>query len=117
MKHPDEKCQRNQEEFLVRCPEEQRAFHARLFRIGNATMHYHNIVLSVKNEIPEVYYTEWLEGLPANIRAAMKKKGFEACKTMLSFTQYVNERQDIGMDEWMKEHLSPKDYEYYKRQG
>jgi protoporphyrinogen oxidase len=51
--------------------------------------------------------------LPANIKKDMKLKGFEACKMMLPFTRYVNERQDIGMGEWMKHHLSAEDYEYY----
>jgi len=44
----------------------------------------------------------------------MKKQGFEACKSTLPFTRYVNERRDIGMDEWMKQHLSEEDYKTYK---
>ncbi|MDR1340419.1 MAG: hypothetical protein LBK58_10260 [Prevotellaceae bacterium] len=61
----------------------------------------------------KLYFNEWLEGLPANIKKDMKLKGFEACKRMFPFTRYVNERQDIGMGEWMKQHLSAEDYEYY----
>ena len=34
---------------------------------------------------------------------------------MVPFTRYVNERTDIGMDEWMKDHLSSEDYKNYKK--
>ena len=57
---------------------------------------------------------EWLEGLPESIREDAKSKGFEICKTMLPFTRYINERTDLGMDEWMKQHLPDDDYMYYK---
>lgn len=45
----------------------------------------------------------------------MRRLGFEGCKTMVPFTRYVNERTDIGMDEWMKDHLSSEDYKNYKK--
>jgi len=32
----------------------------------------------------------------------MSAKGFEYCKTVLSFTIHVNEKNDIGMDEFVK---------------
>lgn len=112
MNHPDPQIQQNQEEFLKRYPEDQREFHARLFRIGNATYRYHQLAASA-GDIPESYFEEWLEGLPANIRKDMEKQGFEKCKSMLSFTRYVNECRDIGMDDWMKKHLSEEDYNVY----
>jgi len=34
----------------------------------------------------------------------MRMLGFEACKTMIPFTRYVNERNDIGMRDWMQEY-------------
>lgn len=34
-------------------------------------------------------------------------------KNMIPFIQYVNERNDIGMDAWMRENLSEEDYAYY----
>ena len=45
----------------------------------------------------------------------MKILGFEACRTMLPFTRYVNERNDIGMRDWMKEHLSSSDFNYWQK--
>lgn len=47
----------------------------------------------------------------------MKNKGFDKCKLMFTFTRYVNERTDIGMDEWMKEHLSDDDFKYFQGQS
>lgn len=39
--------------------------------------------------------------------------GWILCKGILSFTRYVMEKNDIGMDEWMKKHLSEDDYNEY----
>ena len=47
-------------------------------------------------------FKEWLQGLPNNIRSDMEKKGFDRCKTMLSFTRYVNEKNDLGMEAYIK---------------
>lgn len=113
MKHPNPDIQKNQEQFLNSCPPEEKEFHSRLFRIGNAAYRYHQ--LSASDEIPEKYFTEWLEGLPEQIRMDMKKKGFAACKSILSFTRYVNERRDIGMDEWMRGNLSDEDFHAWKK--
>ena len=109
MTHPLEKCRKEQEKFLKECTENQREFHAAIFRIGNAAYRYHRLAEETSEKILRSYYPEWLEGLPPGIKDDMKKKGFEECRTMLSFTRYVNERNDIGMDEWMKEHLSDED--------
>jgi len=113
MKHPNEQKQKSQEEYLKNCPPEEREFNARLFRIGNATYRYHLLATADKEDIPEEYFFEWLEGLPEPIRADMKKKGFEVCKSILPFTRYVNERRDIGLEQWLKDHLSPEDYLYH----
>ena len=113
MKHPNPMNQKYQEDFLNQCPEDMREYHARIFRIGNVAYRYHQLAATPSNEVLESYYAEWLEGLPANIREDMKKKGFNQCKTMFPFTRYVNEREDVGMEAWMKENLSEKDYEAY----
>jgi len=115
MEHPDEKCRKKQAEILKDCPPEDREMHATLFRIGNATYIYHQIADDTSEKNKKLYYDEWLEGLPTNIKEGMKKLGFEKCKSVLSFTRYVNERNDIGMDEWMREHLTEEDYRAYKK--
>lgn len=109
MTHPDEKIQKNQEEFLKKFSGEELEMHSHLFRVGNVSKRYH---LRASAFGPtEVDFNEWLEGLPDNIAFDMKKNGFEKCKGILSFTRYVNEKNDIGLDEWMKKHLTKQDYE------
>jgi hypothetical protein len=116
MKHPDPKCQEAQDEFLRSCPPEDREFHARVFRYGNAACWYHQLANTPRNEDSlKLYFEEWLEGLPANIAADMKERGLEYCKSVISFTRYVNERTDIGLEEWMQTHLSEEDYNAFKK--
>lgn len=116
MKHPNSDIQKRQDQFLDNCSDEDRPFHAQLFRIGNAAYRYHQKA-NADEEFTKKYFFEWLEGLPSGIKKDMEIKGFEACKSILSFTRYVNERRDIGMDEWMKEHLSQEDYTGFKNPG
>ena len=113
MEHPNEQQRKYQAKFLIECPAEWKEFHERIFRIGNAGYIYHQLAFETSEKTSEEYYDEWLEGLPDNIRESMKKRGFEENKYSLPFTRYVNERNDVGMKEWMKEHLSEADYQYY----
>jgi uncharacterized protein with NAD-binding domain and iron-sulfur cluster len=116
MKHPDPQIQKNQKDFFSRCSGKDREFHALIFRLGNAAYIYHQLAFNASREFSEMCYSEWLEGLPPNISEAMKRKGFEGCKTILPLTRYVNERKDIGIDEWMKENLSENDFKEYLNQ-
>lgn len=111
MEHPNKKQQENQAKLLSQLPEEEREEHARLFRFGNAAYIYHR--LADELEPTEEDFNEWLEGLPKNIRRDMEIQGFELCKGILSFTRYVMEKNDIGMEKWMKKHLSASDYKAY----
>ncbi|KAA5539659.1 hypothetical protein [Adhaeribacter rhizoryzae] len=89
VKHPDESCNQMQEAFLAKCPIDERRFHELLFTHGNISYRYHQ---EARNFEPtEKDYEEWLGGLPENIRQDMQRKGFAACKGILSFTRYVNE--------------------------
>ena len=42
----------------------------------------------------------------------MERQG-EACKGVLSFTRYVNEKNDISMEEYVQQQMSPEDYAEY----
>ncbi len=111
MKHPNPETQKQQEKFLKRCPEEKREQREYMFRVGNAIYIYHQLACQDKDdETLKIYYNEWLEGLTENFRKNMEWQGFEFCKTTLQFKRYVNERTDIGLIDWMKEHLSDKDF-------
>ena len=103
----------NQAKFLAQLPEEQREEHARLFRFGNASYVYHT--RAEEQEPTKEDFIEWLEGLPKNIREDMERKGFDSCMGVLSFTRYVMEKNDIGMDEWMEQNLSKEDFKAYRK--
>ena len=114
MEHPKSECQRKQEEILRNCPEELREEYARSFRCSNAAYIYHQLANeSQASEKMLALYDEWLNSLPSKIAEFMKSRGFEQCKTVLSFTHFVNEHNNKNMNEWMKEHLSEEDFTYY----
>lgn len=75
MKHPNLIYQKSQEDFLKSCPEEEREYHARFFRMGNAMYIYHQQTAFTCEQRLREYYDEWLQGLPAPIAEDMKKKG------------------------------------------
>lgn len=112
VKHPKEECNKQQEQFLASCPPEHRRFHELLFTTGNITYRYHSEAR--RSEPTQEDYNEWLEGLPENIRKDMKDLGFEKCQTVLSFTRYVMEKNDIGLEEYIKLHMDAEDYKEYK---
>ncbi len=113
MEHPIRENRENQARFLEEIEEGQRPFHAQLFRLGNAAYIYH--ARSDEFEPTKIDFTEWLGGLPTNIRKDMEIKGFELCKGVLSFSRYVMEKNDIGMTEWMKQNLNEKDFKKFSR--
>jgi len=113
MKHPDEETRKKQIEYLNNCKPEERSYHEQMLRIGNAAYVYHSKANETDNVKLEIYYNDWLEELPPPIKEDMKELGFEGCKNVLPFTRYVNERNDEGLDEWMRENLSEEDYREY----
>jgi hypothetical protein len=112
VKHPDESCHQRQEAFLASCPADKRRFHELLFTHGNITYRYHQEAKTFKPT--EADFKEWLEGLPENMRQDMELKGFKACKGILSFTRYVNEKNDIGLEEYVQLHMDPEDFAEYQ---
>jgi hypothetical protein len=112
VKHPEEKCNISQAEFLANCPADQRRFHELLFSYGNSAYIYHQ---QGKDFEPSKHdFEEWLEGLPENVRKEMQNKGFESCKNMLSFTRYIMEKNDVGMAEFIKQKMGSEDYAEYQ---
>lgn len=113
VKHPKEEINRSQERFIAACHPDQRRYHELLFTLGNITYRYH--MEAVKKHPEEKDYKEWLEGLPEKIRKDMELKGFEWCKNVLPFTRYIMEKNDIGLEEYIKRHMDIDDYEEYKK--
>ena len=116
MEHPKKAQRDNQAAMLAAAPAEQKEYLKLLFSTGNAAYIYHTETR--ETVIPtEADFNDWLAGLPDNVRKEMEVKGFEECKTMLPFTRHVMERNDIGMEEWMKKHLTKEEYGFWKSQG
>ncbi|RDC58671.1 hypothetical protein [Adhaeribacter pallidiroseus] len=112
VKHPDEDCNQRQEAFLTQCPADQRRFHELLFTNGNIAYRYHQKARTFSPTVQD--FEEWLEGLPPNMQQDMQQKGFEACQGILSFTRYVNEKNDIGLEEYIRLHMDPEDFTEYQ---
>lgn len=110
VKHPLESCNQQQETLINACPQEQKRYHELLFNYGNAVYRYH----ALATEPTELDFEEWLEGLPVNISKGMREKGYEACKSTLSFTRYVNEKNDLGLKEYVIELMGEPLYNEYQ---
>jgi hypothetical protein len=111
MEHPNKKQREAQAKLLKELPKNEREEHARLFRFGNAAYIYHEQAETLNPT--ETDFQEWLIALPKEVRKDMKMMGFELSKGVISFKRYVMEKNDIGMDEWMKNNLSEDDYKEY----
>lgn len=108
-RHPLDKYHQSQLEFLAALPEAQRVYHARLFRLGNASYRYQQ---QAAGEVTEDDFHHWLEGLPEKMRAAMERDGFEASKHSLPLRRHALERRDLGYDAFLQAILSPEDWAY-----
>lgn len=111
MEHPNEAQRIAQQKFLGNLEQPDKDFHARMFRIGNATYHYYG-----QNEPSEQDYLSWLEGLQEPMKSGMSKKGYEACRNMLSLKRHSLELRDLGLDAFMKKNLSTDDYKWWGSQ-
>lgn len=113
MTHPDPKCNEYQAEFLAKCSPDQRSMHELIFKVGNATFRYHQ---QAKDYNPsETDWKEWLGGLGDPIKSAMEEKGFEECKSILSFTRYVMEKNNQGLDAYLQRNLQADDLIEYNK--
>ncbi|GAA3976368.1 hypothetical protein [Hymenobacter antarcticus] len=108
-RHPLDKYHQSQLGFLAALPPEQRAYHARLFRLGNAGYRYQQ---QADGEVTEDDFHHWLEGLPGKMRVTMARDGFEASKKSLPLRRHALERRDLGHDAFLQAILSPEDWAY-----
>lgn len=110
VKHPLEKYNTAQENFISNLADEDKNYYSLLFSYGNASYLYHHLPIEPTFED----YTEWLEGLDENFRKDMQSKGFESCKNILSFTRYVREKRDIGMEDFVIGKMGIEEYRKFK---
>lgn len=107
--HPFDEQHQAQLALLRSLPEEQRAEHARLFRLGNAAFRYQQ---QAEGEITEADFQDWLSGLPEKMRAVMLREGFAKHKTAWPLRRHALERRDKGYDAFMQSVLSAEDWAY-----
>lgn len=112
VKHPLEQCNKMQEEMLANTPASEKAFNELLFSYGNAAYQYHYNARDFKPTVED--YMEWLSGLEPGIKKGMEEKGFDGCLGVLSFTRYVNEKNEIGMDEYIKRLMGENESNSYR---
>jgi hypothetical protein len=98
-RYPLDKYHQAQLAFLAALPEAQRAEHARLFRLCNASYRYQQ---QAAGEVTEDDFHHWLEGLPEKMRLAMKRDGFEASKNSLPLRRHALERRDLGYEAFLR---------------
>lgn len=111
MEHPDPIIRDKQYEELQNLNDEDRAHQAQLYRVLNAIYCYYD---KAANFNPSEHdFKEWLEGLEFPMREHFKNEGFKRCKKVVSFKRYVLEKHDIGMDAWIKAHISEHDFRLY----
>ena len=89
-----------------RSPEEQ------LILIGKVAMEYYS--QPINEQSAHLYYSDWLESLPEPIAKDMKKQGYEFCLQTLNFKRFFHERNDRGMEEYMRENLTEEQYQFWK---
>ena len=110
-RHPFDEQHQAQLELLRNLPEDKRAYHARLFRLGNAAYRYQQQAEG-QVEVTEDDFQHWLEGLPEKMRAAMARDGFEKSKGAWPLRRHALERRDIGYDEFVRSMVSAEDWAY-----
>ncbi len=69
-------------------------------------------------ELLTVYFEEFLAGLPhEGLRRRMKEEGIDQATRSIPFLRYLLERHDIGMDDYLRQHLSEEDYAFHLENG
>jgi hypothetical protein len=109
--HWDKTMRESQSGLLALLPEENREYAAFMFRIGNVAAHYYN----QQQAQPTLEdFEDWLTGLPESVAKSFRAKGYERSKAALPLRRHAAERNDIGLDLYMKEALTPSDYHRWK---
>lgn len=73
-------------------------------------------------QLPECIPTKqnfdiWIESLTEPIKSDFKKKGIEGCKGIFNYRRFILELAGIGLENYLREHLSGEDYDFWKSQN
>lgn len=110
--HWDPYLQHKQQSVLESLPEEAREQTAFMFRTGNVAAHFYN---ESEAEPTEEDFMDWLGGLDVDLARKFGQQGFEKHRTSLPLRRHAAERNDMGLDEYMKAHLSEQDFARWQR--
>lgn len=108
--HPDPRFDQRQRIELTRLSWEANTFLARMFVLGNASMRYYR---QLQEAPTEQDFELWLEGLPVQVAASRRAKGYEACKSTIPLLRFALERRDIGVTAYMRSVLQPVDFDFW----
>lgn len=84
----------------------------RLLRIKEGILSF--LELGIEEPTTQLY-AAWLQSLSQQERQGVQKLEFEEGKQLISFQCYFLEQQGYSITSFLKEHLSPEDYDYYLR--
>ena len=110
--HPDPEIQKRQLKFLEACEPDERRFHELVFMVGNVTFRFHQLIKDY--EPGEEDWNEWVSGLTEPEKTLMEEEGFENGKGILAFTRYVMEKNDVGLEQYLRQHIDPKDFDEFE---
>lgn len=85
----------------------------RMLRIGIVASQYHKGD-GIKFEPSQQDWEDWLGGLPERAAIIFRKDGFEKGILALPFRRFYMELNDLGLEEYMKEHLSIEELAMWK---
>jgi len=80
--------------------------------IGQVIVAYYNQISPFNPT--DLEYDLWISSLREPMKSECKKNGLKKCTDHLNFVRFVLELRDFGMDDYMKKHLSKRQYNYWK---
>ena len=83
-----------------------------LKELGEITRAYYS--QTTEGDYTEETFKLWLDSLSPKIREYFKSKGLKECRGVLNYQRFVLELRDTGLDEYLKDKLTPDQYERYK---
>lgn len=84
-----------------------------LMRIGKVVAQYHKQA----DEPTEELFNLWIKSLQEPMKSHFVKMGLAKCKGVLNFTRFQLELKDNGLEEYLKEKLSPVELQFWKSHG
>lgn len=111
IEHPQEHFRKAQVSFLSKLQGQERKSQYFLFCIGNACYRYYQQANQAEITVDDFEF--WLSGLPIDKANKFREEGLKEHRDHLALHRSINERKDLGLDEYLKNILKPDDFEAY----